>query len=149
MRHFIIIFCTIFTVSSFAQQSAYSEFMKAHDEDAALSINIPLSSISKFIDEDDLKQSDNFIKNTEQCRLSIFSNKSKALEGDFQKFIKRHKFKKLIRVKDGKDKLAVYFIEKNELIKEIVFKANSDDDNVVMFGVKTSITKDELAEMMD
>lgn len=40
------------------------------------------------------------------------------------------------------------YLKKYNLIKEIILKANSDDDSLVLLGLKTSMTKEELAKLL-
>lgn len=54
----------------------------------------------------------------------------------------------MARVKSDKSRASFYILEKNNMIKEIILQANSDENQLVLFGIKTNITKDELAEMM-
>jgi hypothetical protein len=54
----------------------------------------------------------------------------------------------MARVKSDKSRASFYILEENDMIKEIVLQANSDEDQLVLFGLKTNITKDELAKIM-
>ena len=78
----------------------------------------------------------------------IFDNEGNVIAKDFKKFRKKNKLKTLARVKDNGSKAELYFIEKNNYIREIIIRANSNNDKLVLFGVKTKITKDELAAMI-
>ncbi|MEN8835799.1 MAG: DUF4252 domain-containing protein, partial [Polaribacter sp.] len=67
---------------------------------------------------------------------------------DFKKYIRRNNLKTMVRVKGDDSKAEFYTLEKNNLIKEIILKANSDDDSLVLLGLKTSMTKEELAKLL-
>ncbi len=78
----------------------------------------------------------------------VFDNENQTVSKDFKKYIRKHNLKTMVRVKGDDSKAELYTLEKNNLIKEIIFKANSDDDNLVLLGLKTSMTKEELAKLL-
>ena len=65
-----------------------------------------------------------------------------------KKYLRKNKLKTMARVKSDNSKAAFYILEENDIVKEIILRANSDDDKLVIFGLKTNLTTDELAEMM-
>ena len=65
-----------------------------------------------------------------------------------KKFTKKNQLKTFARIKDNGSKAEMFFIEKDNYIREIIIRTNSNDDKVVLFGLKTKITKDELAAMI-
>lgn len=65
-----------------------------------------------------------------------------------KKYLRKNKLKTMARVKSDNSKAAFYILEENDIVKEIILRANSDDDKLVLFALKTNLTTDELAEMM-
>lgn len=78
----------------------------------------------------------------------VFNNEDASVSKDFKKYLRKHRLKTMARVKGDEDKAAFYILEKNDIVKEIILQANSDGDKLVLFGLKTNLTPDELAEMM-
>ena len=78
----------------------------------------------------------------------VFDNEDSSVSKDFKKYIRKNNLKTMARVKSDKSRASFYILEENDMIKEIVLQANSDEDQLVLFGLKTNITKDELAKIM-
>jgi len=78
----------------------------------------------------------------------VFNNDDASVSKDFKKYLRKNKLKTMARVKSDNSKAAFYILEENDIVKEIILRANSDDDKLVLFGLKTNLTTDELAEMM-
>ena len=75
----------------------------------------------------------------------VFDNEDDTVSKNFKKFARKNKLKTLARLKDDGGKAEIFFIEKNKYIIEIIIRANSNNDKLVLFGLKTKITQDELA----
>ncbi len=78
----------------------------------------------------------------------VFNNEDASVSKDFKKYVRKNNLKTMARVKSDNSKASFYILEENDMIKEIVLQANSDEDQLVLFGLKTNITKDELAKIM-
>ncbi len=135
-----------FTIT--AQKTAYSDFYKANKEESQFSMSVPVSLGSFFSDEEDSEEFEELMKKAEHCKIVIFNNENNKTEQNFKKFTKRKGLKTLVKVRDGKDKAGVFFIEKGDLVKEIIIRANSDEEKMVMIGLKITLTKDELASVV-
>ena len=142
-----ILFVLFITVIS-AQEVAFQEFYKVNKDKSTFSITLSASLAGSFLDDkkdDDLM---NIIKKSKDFKLMIFDNEDNNLSKDFKKFTKKNNLKTLARVKENGSRAELFFIEKDNFIREIIIRANSDDDTLVLFGLETKITKDELAAMV-
>jgi hypothetical protein len=148
MKLLVTIFFTLFITVISAQTVAFENFYKVNKEKSTFSINLSASLAGSFLDDDDDGDLMNIIKKSSDFKLMIFDNEDEAVSNDFNKFKRRNKLKTLVRVKDSGSKAELFFIEKNNYIREIIIRANSDSENLVLFGLKTKITKDELAAMI-
>jgi hypothetical protein len=148
MKRFTVIIFSFFMISAVAQQTTFKDFYKKHQDQSAFSINLSASIAGSFLsdgDNDDLKK---LLKKSGDFKLMVFNNENASVSKDFKKYIKKYKLKTMARVKSDDSKASFYILEKNDIVKEIVLQANSDEDQLVLFGIKTNITTDELAEMM-
>jgi hypothetical protein len=148
MKLLVTIFFTLFITVISAQTVAFENFYKFNKEKSTFSINLSASLAGSFLDDDDDGDLMNIIKKSSDFKLMIFDNEDEVVSNDFNKFKRRNKLKTLVRVKDSGSKAELFFIEKNNYIREIIIRANSDSENLVLFGLKTKITKDELAAMI-
>ncbi|MFT6869908.1 MAG: hypothetical protein ACJAYY_000145 [Paraglaciecola sp.] len=148
MKLLVTIFFTLFITVISAQTVAFENFYKVNKEKSTFSINLSASLAGSFLDDDDDGDLMNIIKKSSDFKLMIFDNEDEVVSNDFNKFKRRNKLKTLVRVKDSGSKAELFFIEKNNYIREIIIRANSDSENLVLFGLKTKITKDELAAMI-
>ncbi|ARV06593.1 hypothetical protein BTO04_07715 [Polaribacter sp. SA4-10] len=148
MKRLATIFFASFIVNVSAQEVAFNKFYKTNKDKSTFSINLSASLAGSFLDNEDDGDIMNVIKKSSDFKLMIFNNEDHTISKDFNKFKRKNNLKTLVRVKDKDSKAELYFIKKNNYIREIIIRANSDDDKLVLFGLKTKITKDELSAMM-
>jgi hypothetical protein len=148
MKQLATIFFALFITTISAQEATFKKFYKVNKDKSTFSINLSASLAGSFLDDEDDGDLMNIIKKSSDFKLMVFDNEDNELSKDFRKFRRKNKFKTLARVKDNGSKAELFFIEKNDYIREIIIRANSDNDKLVLFGVKTKITMDELADMI-
>ena len=66
----------------------------------------------------------------------------------FKKFVKKNKLKTIVRIKDGKDRVSIHYRESKNRIREIIVNIYSKEKDAVLLGLKTNLTKDELASII-
>jgi hypothetical protein len=148
MKRLATIIFAFFIVSVSAQEAAFKKFYKINKDKSTFSINLSASLAGSFLNHEDDGDLMNIIKKSSDFKLMIFDNEDNVISNDFKKFRRKNKLKTLARVKENGSKAELFFIEKNNYIREIIIRTNSDNDKLVLFGVKTKITKDELAAMI-
>ena len=148
MKQLVLLILLTTFLTSQAQESNFKEFYKSHKKEATISFDIPLFLVKSFIDKEDIDKE--ILNKATNFKMLIYDNKDNTIVNDFKKFSKKNKLKTLIRVKDNGGKAAIYFLEENEFIKEIVLVAGSNNEEVVFMGLKTKkLTKDELIAMIE
>jgi hypothetical protein len=148
MKKLITFVFALFVLSASAQTSTFKKFYKNHKEHSQFSLNVSASMVGSFFSDDDSDEVADLLKKSGNFKLMVFDNENQTVSKDFKKYIRKHNLKTMVRVKGDDSKAELYTLEKNNLIKEIIFKANSDDDNLVLLGLKTSMTKEELAKLL-
>jgi hypothetical protein len=148
MKRLTTIIFAFLIVSISAQEEAFKKFYNVNKEKSTFSINLSTSMAGSFLDDDDEERFSTLIKKSSNFKLMIFDNEDDTVSNNFKKFRRKNKLKTLARVKDDGGKAEFFFIEKNEYITEIIIRANSDNEQLVLFCLKTKITKDELAAIM-
>lgn len=135
-------------ISAVAQEATFKKFYKSHKDQSAFSLNLSASFAGSFLSDDENQDLQKLLKKSGDFKLMVFNNEDSVVSKDFKKYLRRNKLKTMARVKSDDSKAAFYILEKNDIVKEIILQANSDDDKLVLFGLKTNLTTDELAEMM-
>lgn len=148
MKRLTTFLFALFMMSATAQETTFKEFYKQHSDKSAFSINLNASFAGSFLSDNEDKDLKKLLKNSGDFKLMVFNNEDASVAKDFKKYIRSNGLKTMARVKSDDSKAEFYILEKGDMIKEIVLRANSDDDKLVLFGLKTNLTKDELAEMM-
>ena len=148
MRQIILTLVTIFTISIPAQEPTFKKFYKTHKDQSAFSLNLSASFAGSFLNDTDQEDLKELIKKTSDFKLMVFKNEDNTLQKDFKKYIKKNKLKTLARMKGDDGNAEFYFLEKGDYITEIILKASSKDENLVLFGLKLKITMEELSEVM-
>lgn len=148
MKRLTILFFALFAINLSAQETTFKKFYKSHSDKSAFSINLNASFAGSFLSDDEDKDLKKLLKKSGDFKLMVFNNDDASVSKDFKKYLRKNKLKTMARVKSDNSKAAFYILEENDIVKEIILRANSDDDKLVLFGLKTNLTKDELAEMM-
>lgn len=148
MKRFTFFLCLFFALNSTAQEVTFKNFYKTHKEQSAFSINLNASFAGSFLSDDDHDDLQKLLKKSSDFKLMVFNNEDATVSKDFKKYIKKNRLKTMARVKGDDGKASFYILEKNNIIKEIILQANSQGDQLVLLGIKTNLTTDELAEMM-
>jgi hypothetical protein len=148
MKQLVTIFFALLITTISAQEASFQNFYKVNEGKSTFSINLSASLASSFLDDEGDGDLMNIIRKSSNFKLMIFDNENQDLSKDFKKFRRKNNLKTFARVKENGSKAELFFIEKNDYIREIIIKANSDNDKLILFGLKTKITKDELAAMI-
>lgn len=149
MKRLTFLVVALFAISISAQETTFKNFYKNHSEKSAFSMNIDASFAGSFLNDDETKDLKKLLKKSGDFKFMVFNNDDKSIGKDFKKYIRKNGLKTMARMKSDDSKAEFYILEENDIVKEIVFKANSDKDKLVLFGLKTNFTTDELAEMMN
>jgi len=147
MKRLTVIISAFFIITVSAQEEAFKKFYKVNKDKSAFSINLSTSLAGSFLDDEDEESLSTLIKKSSNFKLMVFDNEDDTVSKNFKKFTRKNRLKTLARVKDKGGKAEFFFIEKNKFITEIIIRANSNNDKLVLFGLKTKITKDELASV--
>lgn len=142
------LFSLFFLVTISAQEAKFKQFYKNHKDKSAFSVNLSSSFAGSFFDKDDNKEIKNLLNKSSDFKVMIFNNDDNAVSKDFKRFSRRNNLKTLVRAKDKGGKAEVLFIEKSGFVREIVVRASGDGDKLVLLGIQTKITKDELADLL-
>lgn len=147
MKQLTVIISAFFIITVSAQEEAFKKFYKVNKDKSAFSINLSTSLAGSFLDDEDEESLSTLIKKSSNFKLMVFDNEDDTVSKNFKKFTRKNRLKTLARVKDKEGKAEFFFIEINKFITEIIIRANSNNDKLVLFGLKTKITKDELASV--
>ncbi|MDO6674428.1 DUF4252 domain-containing protein [Tenacibaculum sp. 1_MG-2023] len=149
MKRIATIFFCFFVLSSFAQKENFKAFYQSNKDKAEVSLNIPSFFANMFISDEDTDEFGVFLKKSKNYKIMVFNNNMTSVQQDFKKFVRRNNLKTLVKVKDGKERVTVYFRETKDRIKEIIVNVHDKSDEMVLLGIKTNLTMDELSAMVE
>jgi hypothetical protein len=148
MKRITAILFALFIGSVTAQEVAFQKFYTVNKDKSTFSINLSAALAGSFLDDEKDGDLMNIIRKSSDFQIMIFDNKDNSISKDFKKFTKKNQLKTFARIKDNGSKSEMFFIEKDNYIIEIIIRTNSNDDKLVLFGLKTKIKKNELADMI-
>jgi len=148
MKNILLILIATVLLSSCAANTSFNSFYKAHEEDSDFSLGLSSSFIKPFLPDDDFEELKPLLKKAKHVRILTFSEDAADKSQQFDKFIKRSKFEKMVKVSDDGDKIAVFTLENKQKIKEVVLEVKSDYD-LVLLGLKTNLTHEDLDKMLE
>lgn len=148
MRRILTALFCFFLLNITAQEAKFKQFYKNHKDKSAFSVNLSSSFAGSFLNDEDNKELKNLLEQSDDFKIMIFNNDDNTISKDFRRFSKKNSLKTLVRAKDKKGKAEVLFLEKGDYVREIIVRASADSDKLVLLGIKTKITKDELASLL-
>lgn len=143
----IILILIIAITTSCATNTTFNTFYKNHEDDSEFSFGLSSSLIANFLPDEDLEDIKPLLKKAKHIRILIFSENAEDKTVKFNKFINRSTFEKVVKIKSDSDKLAFYTLEKKDRIKEIVLEISTGDE-LVLLGLKTNLTQEELDKII-
>lgn len=146
MKKIILLFTLVFATSC-ATNTTFNTFYKNHQEDSDFSFGLSSALIANFLPDEDLEDIKPLLKKAKHIRILVFSDQAQDKTAKFNKFINRSKFEKVIKLKEDDDQLAFFTLEKKDRIKEVVLEISSGDD-LVLIGLKTNITQEDLENLV-
>jgi len=147
MKTFSLLFALIL-LSSCATQTSFNDFYQSNQKEADFSLGLNSSLISSFLSDEEYEDSKPLLKKAKHVRILVFSENSDDMSKKFDKFISKSSFDDMVKIKDDNDKVNVFTLEEKDKIKEVVVEVRSDDD-FVLLGLKTNLTEDDIAELLN
>lgn len=144
----IFLLLIIIAFSSCATNTSFNTFYQNHEDDSEFSFGLSSSLIANFLPDEDVEDIKPLLKKAKHIRILVFSEHAEDKTEKFDKFINRSKFEKLIKVKSDDDQIGFFTLEKNKKIKEIVLEVSSGDE-LVLIGLKTNLTQEELDKLIN
>jgi len=147
MKQFTLILAFLLTLGATAQETTFKKFYNSHKDKSAFSLNLSASFAGAFLSDDDNDEIKKILKKSGDFKLMVFENEDSEVSKDFKPYVRKHKLTTLMRIKESDGNAAFFILEKNDRIKEVILRASDDNEKLVLFGLKTDMTKEELAEM--
>lgn len=147
MKQFTLILAFLLTLGATAQETTFKKFYNSHKDKSAFSLNLSASFAGAFLSDDDNDDIKKILKKSGDFKLMVFENEDSEVSKDFKRYVRKHKLTTLMRIKESDGNAAFFILEKNDRIKEVILRASDDNEKLVLFGLKTDMTKEELAEM--
>ena len=147
MKKLMFAAMAVLMLNSCATNTSFNSFYQDHQKDSDFSLGLNSSLIASFLPDEDMEDIKPLLKKAKHVRILVFSEEASDKSRQFDKFINRSKFDKVIKVKDDGDNIAFFTLEDKKKIKEVVLEISSDDD-LVLLGLKTNLTHDDLDNIL-
>ena len=148
MKNYLIIFVTALLLSSCATKSSFNSFYTENSADCDFSISTSAFFGNLFIPKDEVKEYSNLFKKVKHYKVMISSKEATGLDKKFDRFISRKNYNTLLKINSKGDQVQLYFLEENQIIKEVILKVKSDSD-LVLLGLKTNITEKDFSKIVE
>lgn len=142
MKHLFLILSVVL-LSSCATNTSFNDFYQNNQKESDFSLGLNASIVRTFLPSEDYEDIKPILKKAKHIRILVFTENTEQMGAKFNKFIKKSKFEKVIKVKDDGDKIGFFILEKKDKIKEIVLEISSDGD-LVLLGLKTNLTQNDI-----
>ena len=143
----LTILLSIVVLSSCASQTSFNSFYKNNNEHSDFAMGLNSSLIASFLSDDD-EDVKNLLKKAKHVRVKVFSDNYDQMNSKFNKFIKRSKFDKIVKIKEDNDHVSLYSIDEKDRIKEIVVQISTGDE-LVLLGLKTNLSHEDLTLLFE
>ena len=132
---------------SCASNTSFNTFYQDHQSDSEFSFGISSSLVAGFLPDEDMEELKPLLKKAKHVRILVFSENPQDKSEKFDRFINRSKFEKVVKVKSDEDKLAFFTLEDKDRIREVVMEVSTGDE-LVLVGLKTNLTQEDVAKIL-
>ena len=146
MKNIILVLIIAF-FSSCATNTSFNTFYQNNQDDSDFSLGLNSSLIRSFLPDEDFEEVKPLLKKAKHIRILVFSENFEEKTVKFDRFITKSKFEKVIKIKEDDDKIAFFTLEQKDKIKEVVLEISSDGD-LVLLGLKTNLTQEDLESII-
>ena len=147
MKKLMFILASCMLISSCATNTSFNSFYQDHQKDSDFSFGLNSSLVASLLPDEDLQEIKPLLKKAKHVRVLIFSEEYDRKSDQFNRFIERSKFEKVVKVKDDEDGIAFFTLEDKDRIKEMVLEISTGDE-LVLVGLKTNMTQNQLNEII-
>lgn len=147
MKKLMFILASCMLISSCATNTSFNSFYQDHQKDSDFSFGLNSSLVASLLPDEDLQEIKPLLKKAKHVRILIFSEEYDRKSDQFNRFIERSKFEKVVKVKDDEDGIAFFTLEHKDRIKEMVLEISTGDE-LVLVGLKTNMTQNQLNEII-
>lgn len=144
----ILFLVIIVAFSSCAINTSFNSFYQEHEDDSEFSFGLSSSLVASFLPEEELRDIKPLLKKAKHIRILVFSEHAEDKTEQFDRFINKSKFEKMIKVKGDNDKIAFFTLQRNKKVKEIVLEIASGSE-LVLIGLKTNLSQADLDKIID
>ena len=144
----LFLLIVLVVLSSCATHTSFNTFYKNNSHHSDFSLGLNSSLIRGFLSGEDFEDIKPLLKSAKHVRVMVFSNNSNQMNTKFNKFIKHSSFDNLVKVSDDGNNVRVFSLDRNDKIREIVVQISTGDE-LVLLGLKTNLTQDELARLLN
>ena len=135
----------VLVLTSCAAQTTFKTFYTENNQEADFNIGFSTSLIGSFLPDDD-EELKELMEKAKHARVMVFSENWEKTNSNFNKFIRRSGYDKLVKIRDNDERISLYALDKKDVIKEIVIQISSGDE-LILIGLKTNLTYDDLSKM--
>ena len=144
----IILVLVVVLFTSCAANTSFNSFYQDHERDSEFSFGLSSSLIASFLPDEDIQDLKPLLKKAKHIRILVFSEYAEDKTEQFDAFINRSKFERMIKLKSKNDRVSFFTLQKRDNIKEIVLEVSSSS-NLVLIGLKTNLSREELEKIID
>lgn len=138
---------SLIVLTSCATQTSFNDFYQENQKESDFSMGLSSSIVRTFLDDDDYEEIKPLLKKAKHVRVLVFTDNSEEMTIKFNKFINKSDFDNLISIKEDDDNIKIYALEQKDVIKEVVLDINNGDE-LVLLGLKTNITEDDISNLL-
>lgn len=144
----IILVLSVLLFTSCAINTSFNSFYQDHERDSEFSFGLSSSLIATFLPAEDIEELKPLLKKAKHIRILVFSEYAQDKTEQFDKFIDRSKFERMIKVKGKNERVSFFTLQRRDKVKEIVLEVSSSN-NLVLIGLKTNLSRQELDKIID
>lgn len=148
MKNSFLILAAAFVLTSCATKSSFNSFYEENKAECEFSLSSPAFIANLFIPKEDVGEYKALFKKVKHYKVMIFSDASTSIDKKFNRFIKQKNYETIFSINQHGDKVQLYFLQRQNAIREIVLKIKSDNDFVVL-GLKTNIAEKDFNKIIE
>ena len=148
MKKPVLLLFAFLMLASCTTQKPFDGFYHQHKKHVKLAIAVPKYIANIFVPKDEKSTVNKFTKGLKRVKLLIDEDEKTELADDFDRFVKSGNYDPYIYYNSEGEKIQLLVNETDELIREVVFRAQSEEMTVIM-ALQGKMKKDRFEGILE
>lgn len=143
MKRILLLSTVVVLLCSCARNTTYNQFHKKNKDDVEFAFGAPGFLVNLFLPKDDFREYRDLLRKARFHKVMVFEDAEGDIADRFSQFVKCNDLSEVFGYAEENTSARIFFKKDKNRIKEVIIGV-AEEDNFVLYGLKTKISEEEL-----